>query len=276
MRASVYMAALVAVAGFVAPMAARAEAGSVDWQKRMVKCKGQGAPDQNAANVAVARMGAERAAKLDAMRNILETLKGVQVTGSKTVADAVKDPGVSSKVQGVLRKFTVTDTRYFSDGGVEVDVEMSLDAVADLLVPAPEKPKAAEAAPAATPTPAAPSAVAVASATPAPASAKTGLVVDTLGLKVAPALAPRILDETGKEVYGSAETDKDKAKAGVAAYTKDIASAQKEPRVGAQPVTVKAIALAQGSASDVVISNDDAKKARDANLSAGNVVFVVP
>jgi hypothetical protein len=39
-------------------------------------------------------------------------------------------------------------------------------------------------------------------------------------------------------------------------------------------VVVKAVALAKGSPSDVTLSADDAKKARDAKLAEGNVVFV--
>jgi hypothetical protein len=183
------------------------------------------------------------------MRNILETLKGVQISGGKTAADAMQDSGVESKVKGIIKGFKVTDTRYFSDGGVEVDVEMPLDGLVAALVPEGGQ--------------------------PATAGTSTGVVVDAHQLAVKPALAPRIVDEAGNEVYGPAKADPDKAKSGLAAYSKDVASAQKDPRVGAQPAVVKAIGLANGSTSDVVISNDDAKKARDAKLAEGNVVFVV-
>jgi len=240
MKVLVYVAA-AALALVPALAQAEAQAGAIDWQKRVIKCKGSAAPREDAPNIAAARIGAERAAKMDAQRNILETLKGVQVTGSKTAADALKDPGVSSKVQGAIKNFKVTDTRYFSDGGVEVDVEMPLDGLIDDLAPPAKK---AEADPAAT---------------------GTGIVVDAKALKVAPALAPRIVDEEGNEIYGP----------GAAGYASDLDAAQKDPRVAGSPVVVKAMALAKGTSSDVVISKEDAKKAKTAKLATGNVVFVV-
>lgn len=233
---------------------AEAQVGAIDWTTRTIKCKGQASPNPNATSISAARIGAERAAKLDAMRNILETLKGVEVAGAKTAADAMTDPGVRTRVTGMIKNFIVTDTRYYSDGGVEVDVQMPLDGLVGALVP-----EAAKAA-----------------ATPASAPTSTGLVVDASDLKVSPALAPRVIDESGKEVYGPAEADPAKVKDGMAAYAKDLSSAQKDPRVGSQPTTVKAMSVSKDSPSDIVISNDDAKKARDAKLADGNVVIVVP
>jgi len=55
---------------------AREGRGEIDWNRRVLIGHGQGAPDLNAPSVAVARLGAERAAKLDAYRNALESLKG--------------------------------------------------------------------------------------------------------------------------------------------------------------------------------------------------------
>lgn len=256
MRASLSMAALAAVLSLTVPTFARAEnqQGAIDWQTRTIKCKGQAAPSPTAVNPAQARIGAERAAKADAMRNILETLKGVNVSGGKTVADSMKDSGVSAKVSGAIKNFKQTDVRYFDDGGVELDVEMPLDGLIETLVPGGAKKS---------------------DATPASTGGSTGLVVDATGVKVTPALAPRIVDEEGKEVYGPAEVNTEKVKHGLASYVKDQAAAKKDPRVGETPTTVKAIALAKGSTSDVVISNADAKKAREAQVDEGNVVFWV-
>jgi len=235
--------AYVTVALFsLVPVLARAEAqdGAVDWQKRVIKCKGQAAPNENAPNIAAARIGAERAAQADALRNILETLKGVQVTGAKTAAEALKDPGVATRVSGAIKAFKVTDRRYFSDGGVEVDVEMPLDGLLESLGGPAKK-------------------------TESDTGAASGIVVDAKALKITPAIAARIVDEEGAEIYGP----------GAALYLVDLDAAQKDPRVAGAPVVVKALSLAKGSVSDVVISKDDAKKAKAAKTAGGNVVFVV-
>jgi hypothetical protein len=236
------------------PALARAEIqdGAIDWQRRVIRTKGAAAPNPNAPNVAAARIGAERAAKADALRNILETLKGVQVSGGKTAGDLMTDPGTASKVQGTVKGFKVVDTRYFSDGGVEVDVEMPLDGLVDALVPGRGTRKAEDAG-----------------------SGPSGLVIDARALALAPAIAPRVFDEDGNELYGPASVEAGRTPGGLAAYVKDLDGARKDARVGEKPLVVKALALGKGSSSDVVLSRDDAKRAREARVSEGNVVFVV-
>lgn len=235
------------------PLAASAEPGAVDWQKRVVKCTGAGAANLKdaAGNAAVARIGAEKAAKLDALRNCLEAMKGVAISGAQTVGGAMSaDPGVRGAVEGTVRGFRETAKRYFSDGGVELDVEVSLDAVGEAVLPR-------------------------AAAAPAPAG-PTALVVDAAGLKVAPALSPRLLDEAGKELYGAAALGEAARKgAGVAAYARSLDSAKRDlaARLGDKPLVVKAV-KAQGS--DLVLGAEAAQAlaGRPAFLAEGRVVIL--
>ena len=107
-----------------------------------------------------------------------------------------------------MRGFKVVGSpRYFSDGGVEMDVEVPLDgALSDALLPG--EPEARSRPSRAGREPAAPG---------------TSLVVDARGQKVVPALAPRILDEAGKELYGPASLGEAGRKAGgAAAYAHDL------------------------------------------------------
>src|SRR5512139_3466073 len=121
------IALAVVVAALCAPVAACAAAGSVDWLRKVVRCTGSGAANLREAggNVAVARIGAEKAAKRDALRNCMEALKGVQLQSGQTVGGALQsDAALSGKVEGLVRGFRVVGKpRYFSDGGVEMDVE---------------------------------------------------------------------------------------------------------------------------------------------------------
>src|SRR5882762_9824466 len=129
------------------PLAARADAaGEIDWQRRVLKATGQGAPDLNAPSIAVARLGAERAAMATAQRNALETLKGATLESGGTVGTLLQnDSALRTKVQGKLRGVRAVKTHYFSDGGVSLDVEVPLDQlpaeiVQNLKVTAPTKP----------------------------------------------------------------------------------------------------------------------------------------
>ena len=82
------------------------------------------------------RLGAERAAQLDAFRNLLAQVKGIQIQSGKTVGDemAAKDE-IRGKVEGLVRGFKITNKRYFSDSGVEIDVEVPLAALTEALLP---------------------------------------------------------------------------------------------------------------------------------------------
>ena len=102
--------------------------GEIDWSRRVLVGHGQGAPDLNAPSIAVARLGAERAAKLDAYRNALEILKGMQVQSGGSVGTLLQnDATLTSRVDGELKGVKPIKTHYYSDGGVSLDIEVPLD-----------------------------------------------------------------------------------------------------------------------------------------------------
>jgi hypothetical protein len=103
--------------------------------------------------------------------------------------------------------------------------------------------------------------------TPAtPGQLYTGLIIDARGLGVRPAMAPKILNEDGKEVYGSAWINRDYAvREGMVGYLKDPAAAQVNPRVTDKPMMVKAIKVSGDARVDTVISNADAAAIQSAS-----------
>jgi hypothetical protein len=101
---------------------------------------------------------------------------------------------------------------------------------------------------------------------------KTGLLVDCRGLKIKTALAPRIVDEDGRVVYGSAYVSRDYAiKSGMAGYLTDLESALSHPRIGPRPIVFKGLRRAKTGPSDIVISNSDSEKIRG---TASNLGFL--
>ncbi len=229
--------------------------GKVDWTTGVITAVGIGAPPAQPVNAAQARGMAERAAQVVAYRNMLEAVKGVRVDSSTTVENfVVTSDIIKTQVNGIIQGAMIMDKKYMSDGSVEVTVGMKLTgALADALLP-----KAAAGAPAA-----------------APASAGTGLlytglIVDARGLGLRPAMAPRILNEEGKEVYGSANINRDWAvREGMVGYLKDPEAAKANPRVTDKPLMVKAIRVSGDGRVDAVISNSDAAVLQSAsqNLS---------
>ena len=105
----------------------RLPSGEINWSEGVITATGSGAPPSSANNPAQARLMAKRAAILDARRNLLETVKGVTVDAQTTVQNFMTTSDiVITKVSGIVKLSRVINTRYMSDGAVEVTVEMDL------------------------------------------------------------------------------------------------------------------------------------------------------
>jgi hypothetical protein len=225
--------------------------GSINWSNGKVSAVGIGAPPPDAANMAQARAMARRAAITVARRNLLEITQGVQVDSMTLVKDfVVKSDIVRTSVQGVVRNAQVVDTAYMSDGSVEVTIVMDMGGEFSSAV-LPPPPVMSEGLPGPVPP----------AGTEVPSQVFTGLVIDARGLGTRPAMAPKILDENGKEIYGSAMVDREYAvQQGMVGYAKDLSAAQGNSRVTDRPITVKALKTSGPAKCDVVISNGDAAK----------------
>lgn len=224
----------------------------IDWQSYVLRATGSGPPDVNALNAAQARLGAEKAARADALKGLLTEVGAVRITASRSVDDAMADADVRAKIEAILRGFKISAKRYFSDMGVEIDVEVSLAPLGDLFADAPPAAEPAK-----------------------PVRPKfTGLVIDARKLKVVPALEARLLDEAGHVIHGpgllSAESRKT---AGVASYFHKQEDAIKDPRVADRPLLIKA---KKSDGSDVVIGAEQRKRiAENASLLASGRVIIL-
>jgi hypothetical protein len=101
-------------------------------------------------------------------------------------------------------------------------------------------------------------------------------VVDARGRKLTPALAPRVKDEVGHEIYGPGTLGDAGRRAGGAAYAPDLESARRSlaDRLGDRPLVLRAV---RAEGSDVVISAADAALLRapaPAFLALGKVVIL--
>ncbi len=221
----------------------KTEYGGIDWTKGIIVVTGIGAPNPDLP-VAAQRPGAIRAAKLDAFRNVLEIIKGVYIDAQTTVENAMTASDViSTRIQGIIRNFTVTDIRYMSDGSIEVDVEVPItgDMTATLLPPEMGGMNPI--------------------IQPQQGGIYTGLIIDARGLKVQPAMAPKILTPDGVEVYGTGFVSHDYAiKMGIVGYAKNFNQARQDERVKPNPLIIKGIGVTGTNKTDIIISPNDAMK----------------
>ncbi len=263
--------------------------GNVDWTQQVVRCTGIGAPNPNLPMTAQ-RAGALRAAKLDALRNLLETIKGLYLTSETTVENSmVSSDVVRTRVEGAIKGFRIVDTRYMSTGDVEVDVEVPLTGVImDALLPQNFGggvlmtggqllcPLCGQPWPKGKPVPPGVTLIRAGTGTEnqsnATSAVYTGLIIDARGLNVRPAMAPKVLDDRGEEVYGSKYVSREYAvDIGMVGYEKDINRARLNERVADNPLIVKAIEASGPNKTDVVISSADALKIHNA---AANMNFL--
>jgi len=221
--------------------------GTINWTQGTVVAKGSGAPPADIKVPAQARLMAERAAKADALRNLLETVKGVRVDAQTTVETfTTKSDVVMTRVSGIVIGARVVKTRYLSDGGVEVTVAVNLtgELLAVMLQelppitlpmmppppipsekpipPPPTLPKESPVAPpkgipaqeTKVPPPVEDKKPRVAADAPAKEEKLelkkldyTGLIIDGRKLNLRPALIPKVLNERGELVYSQANLE---------------------------------------------------------------------
>lgn len=261
------MFALIIVVLLVIPLSAYSDQGQdfieqgdkgvINWSKGTVQATGIGAPPEKLYGKPNARPMALRAAKLDAYRNILEVLKGVRIDSTTIVRDyAVESDIIMSKVEGMVQGAEVVKQEYLSDGTVEITMQMDLrGGFSQLVLPAEIKPLDS-----------------IKPEMPLQSSSAvyTGLVVDARGLHARPAMSPKVQDESGQEVYGSAFVSREYAvQQGMSGYAKNVDAARTNQRVTDNPLLVKGLRVEGAGHSDIVISNADASMLRSAseNLS---------
>jgi len=217
---------------------------------------------------------AVRAAKVDAMRNLLETVMALQIT-SKTVVRgaAVENDVINSKVVAMVKGARIrdingdgvgntSDFRYLNDESIEIEMKIHMSGISEVVLPQAgyaEAPQAGSAPPSA--------------ATSAPTSGSTtGLIIDARGIGTRPAMSPKIVDQNGGVVYGPSSFTRDYAiKFGVAGYSKDIETAKSDPRVVGNPLIVRGIGVQGSNGTDIVVANGDAATIRQAE-SSGKVL----
>ena len=249
------------------------QSACIDWDRRVVIAKGIGAPSSKATNPATKRASAIRAARLDASRNLLEMLQGINLSGSTTMRDAmIESDLVRSEVRGKVNGLrSLGNPRYFADGTVEVMMEARMQqTIPQELVERLTKDQA-QSMQQTTISIQPPQEVRTQSQEPGTQASPSkpenqiysGLVLDASGVELQPAIYPTVLDEDGKEVYGSGYADREfSIKFGLAGYVKTLEQAEQNDRVMGNPLVIKVLKTSGKRNVDIVISNEDAQRLR--------------
>jgi len=244
--------------------------GAMNYSNGFVVATGIGAISPLAQNPGMARATAVRAAKVDAMRNLLEAVMAITVSSETTVRGAaIENDVVKTSVEGMVRgarmrdidgdgRGSNSDIRYLSDTSIEIEMEVHMSGISEVILP----PAGYAPAPVAggAPAPAAPAA-------PRPGTV-TGLIVDARGLGLRPAMSPKIVDQNGGVVYGPGNFTREFAvKFGVAGYSKNLEQAQQDPRVVGNPLVVTGVGVQGANKADLVLATGDVSRVKGADSS---------
>lgn len=211
-----------------------------------------------------------RAAKVDAMRNALEEVQGVNIDSDTTVRDSVTASDlVRTRVNGMIKGAKVVK-KYRDEDGYHVIIEMPVYGVQSLaaaVIPETTAPPVAF-APATTYAPA--------PQIPVSTGPYTGLIVDCTGLGLETAMAAGIFTPDNQMVYGKDNfTHEDIINRGYVGYARSLTNGV--ARAGSNPLIIRAQGIKQFV--NPIVSNTDAARIMVENqqtgfLEKGNVVFV--
>lgn len=234
--------------------------------------KGEGvAPSDTSLSKGQKRLMALRAAKVEAMRELLETINGVAISRDRTIMAASASSGaISATVQGFIRGAVVIKQSYDASSEVgTVYLKAPLtgpDGLVVQLLPEvmPESPTPALAV---TPT--------------EKAVEYNGLIIDVTQLNFKPALVNKVVAKNGESIYDPTRVAQSiLVSKGPAEYTNEIGKAKAllAERGANKPIVVKGSALIKST--DVLIRPADATAIVSSNqsnnyLEGAKVVFVL-
>lgn len=259
------------------------ETGIIDWARGVVGAKGTSAPVKIGAGKSPANSPkALSEAKNNARRNLLETVKRIQIASKLSVGDiADRNKTVMTQIKEMVYDAGEIEKsrKYMSDGSVEVSLQMSFrGGFAQLILPKEirqietvKQLNSTEKSAAVKPN----------ASSERASNIYTGLLVDARSIEATPALVPKLLDENQAEVFGPAFVSREfVVQQGMAAYYTDIQAAKKDPRISDHPLIVKALRTDFPSRCNLVISSADASKLKSASdhlvfLKESRVVIVL-
>jgi len=244
--------------------------GQVDWTYHIVRATGMSVLDTSLP-VGQRKAMAIRGARVDAQRNLLETVKGVRVVSETKVNDLMmRSDYVFSKVDGVIKgAVQVGEPRETGDGRVEVTMEVPVYGPSGLAGPLVDE--VLKSRPPRLP------ATALSPQDQDMVRASSGVVFDISGGGIEPQMFPALLDSSGNVLldmiryYQSAGPDAFKR----FQYIQSIEDVLGNPDLRANPTVIKIVKAVKDG---WVVAQKDIKKvswlqrALDVLLKAGKLI----
>jgi len=259
----------VTINNILTPIEESGQSGRVGWEKGIVEAVGTGFAPDNARSITHGTALARRAAILDAQRNLLEAIQGVQVDSETTMRNLeITSDVVQTKVSGLLKGAKIVRQQAMPDGSYQVVMSINLygnDSLASVALNAIKNEQPVENFPAPAPSYIPP----VMNDT----ALYTGVIIDARGLGLESTFSPRVYDESNTIVYGNKYIDVNYAiSQGMVDYaiTPEMVQAAEngQSRAGLRPLVIKALRVVDNDCN-IVISTADANAMLAYNQNAG-------
>jgi len=104
----------------------------VDWAAGRIRATGVGSPPQDTGNAGVNHAMTQRAALVDAQRNLLRTVEQIKIDGNRSVRTIMSSRNGAERIQGFLKGYTVVSERELEGGRIEITLELPLTGPAGL------------------------------------------------------------------------------------------------------------------------------------------------
>jgi hypothetical protein len=216
--------------------------GQVDWTEGFVLSRASATRSTRRVAGGAAYQSATQAAR----QGLLHIFDQVRFDATQMLGQALRQaeaPG--HEIEALVAHAPVVETRYVPGGAVETAVQLPFAGqLTALFLP-----------PVTSGTP---------DSEPRTEAVHTGVVIDARGLAIQPALFPRIVDERGQTLYAAESVDREAAvQQGYVAYAKAFDQAPAQARIGAYPLVLRALRVAEESRVDLVLSDAEATRIRD-------------
>ena len=276
------MALAVAVMMLTATVWADPAATGIDWDKGVIRATGSGV-NTKAKTKGQRRILAQRAARMDAQRNLAESVEGVHVTSESSMRDLeVEYDIVKTRVDATIKNMSEVSSKFYDDGTCEVTLEMPIFGASNSVAqaafePFKNEPKVPFPQPSTTVNV---TANVTTTVNGAYSNNYTGLVIDCSGMGLEAVMSPVIKNGNGQPIYGYKNLDIDKViDQGMASYANSANDSISRSRAGNNPLVVKAQKIDGTIPGNPVVSTADSDKILIANqtdmfLDNCNVVFV--
>ena len=205
--------------------------------------------------------------KIDVSQQIRDLILKLNFDGDYTVAEYIgMNPRISRRFERNPIAARPVDTKFLSDGSVlaEYDVNLTGTLLKTLM---PTTGGGIPLAPLCCPickqpwpeTLAVPEGVTLIPKETGITTNYTGIVIDASGLKLSPALFPKIVNEDDKEVYSLGFVSDNSAQdLGLISYVHNLSEAYSSDRAGLNPLRIDALRVSGRLNCDIVITNSDA------------------